>query len=232
MGSNRLPGKVLMDLAGETMLTRVVSRTARSATLTEIVVATTELDSDQPIVDLCRKSGWECFRGSEFDLLDRYYQAAIAYQADVIVRITSDCPLMDPEVVDLTVGEFLEAESLTYVSNSRQPPATFPAGIDVEAMSFSALERAWKEDDNPAWREHVTPYIYKHPELFNQRTVANDVDHSSFRWTVDTDKDLEFVRRIYSHFGHDRFSWRQVIELLDRNPDWLEINRDVQQKSI
>lgn len=232
MGSARLPGKVLMDLAGETMLARVVFRTARSATLTNIVVATTELDSDRPIVDLCREYGWECFRGSEYDLLDRYYQAAIDYQADVIVRITSDCPFMDPEVVDLTVGDFLASENLDYISNSRQPPATFPVGMDIEVMSSNTLARAWKEDDNPAWREHVTPYIYRHPELFNQRTVVNDVDHSSFRWTVDTAKDLEFVRRIYSHFGHDRFSWRQVIQLLDQHPDWLEINRNVQQKII
>jgi spore coat polysaccharide biosynthesis protein SpsF len=232
MGSARLPGKVLMDLAGEPMLSRVVHRTARATTLTSIVVATTKLDSEQPIVDLCHENGWECFRGSELDLLDRYHQASIEYQADVIVRITSDCPLMDPEVVDLVVGDFLNYGSLDYISNSRVPPASFPVGMDVEVMNASTLERAWKEDDDSSFREHVTPYIYRHPELFNLRTVVNDVDYSSFRWTIDTPEDLEFIRRIYGHFGHDRFSWREVVELVGKNSSWMDINQDVQQKSV
>ncbi|RLC82174.1 MAG: acylneuraminate cytidylyltransferase [Chloroflexi bacterium] len=232
MGSTRLPGKVLKDLAGEPMLARVVDRTRRTQTLDEVVVATTVQPADEAIVRLCAERGWPCFRGSEEDVLDRYYQAAVAHQADVVVRITSDCPLIEPEVVDLVVGEFLARQpEVDYVSNTL-PPRTFPRGLDTEVVSFEALERAWREDENPAWREHVTPYIYRNPERFDCHGVTNEVDYSGMRWTVDTPEDLELVRRSYEHFGHDRFSWREVLAVLKERPDWLEINRHVRQKAI
>jgi spore coat polysaccharide biosynthesis protein SpsF len=232
MGSTRLPGKVLQDLTGEPMLVRVVNRILRASTLHEVVIATTTNSLDDVIIELCDARGWPWFRGSGDDVLDRYYRAARNYQADLIVRITSDCPLIDAEIVDRVVREFLDRQpQVDYVSNTL-PPRTFPRGLDVEALSFKALERAWREDDNPAWREHVTPYIYRHPEKFVLRAVMNDQDFSHMRWTVDTPEDLTFVRGIYDHFGHDRFSWRQVLALLKEHPEWLEINRHVQQKMI
>jgi len=231
MGATRLPGKVMMDLAGEPMLVRVVNRVRGACRLDDVVVATTTNRDDDPIVDLCRVRGWPVFRGSAEDVLDRYYQSAVAHDAGAVVRLSSDCPLIDPKVIDAVVGEFQSHyPDVDYVSNNIQ--RTFPLGLDVEAISFDALERAWKEDKNPSWREHVTPYIYRHPERFRIRNVANDVDYSHMRWTVDTAEDLAFVRRIYDHFGRDDFGWRQVIDLLEAHPEWLEINLEVQQKLV
>jgi spore coat polysaccharide biosynthesis protein SpsF len=232
MGSTRLPGKVLQDLAGEPMLARVVNRTCRAKTLQEVVIATTTNMVDDVIVKLCEARGWSWFRGSEEDVLDRYYHAAKKYQADFIVRITSDCPLIDPEVIDHVVQEFLERQpEVDYASNT-WPRRTFPRGLDTEVMRMDVLERAWREDRNPAWREHVTPYIYRNPDRFRIHNVVSPVDYSAMRWTVDTQEDLAFVRQIYDYFGHDRFSWREVLKVLEEHPEWVEINRGVRQKRI
>jgi len=230
IGSTRLPGKVLLDLAGEPMLARVVNRIQRAKTPEEVVVATTVNPADAAIVRLCGERGWPCFRGSEEDVLDRYYQAARRFGGDAVVRITSDCPLIDAGIVDRVVQKFLDRQpEVDYASNTL-PPRTFPRGLDVEVMSLTALERAWREDDSLAWREHVTPYIYRHPEEFKLHPVANDVDYSYMRWTVDTAEDLGFVRKIYEHFGNDRFSWRDVLRVLEEHPEWVEINWYVVQK--
>lgn len=232
MGSTRLPGKVLRDLAGEPVLVRCVNRLQRAQMLDEVVVATTVQNADQAIVRLCTERGWPCFRGSEEDVLDRYYQAAIAHQADVVVRVTSDCPLIEPEVVDRVIGEFLDRQpGLDYAANTL-PPRTFPRGLDAEVIRCDALERAWREDRNPAWREHVTPYVYRNPERFSLYGVTNEADYSHMRWTVDTPEDLAFVRRIYDHFGHDLFSWREVLAVLKEHSEWMAINHHVQQKAI
>jgi spore coat polysaccharide biosynthesis protein SpsF len=232
MGSTRLPGKVLQDLAGEPMLARVVNRTCRAKTLQEVVIATTTNVVDDVIVKLCEARGWSWFRGSEEDVLDRYYRAAKKYQADFIVRITSDCPLIDPEVIDQVVQEFLERQpEVDYASNT-WPRRTFPRGLDTEVMRMDVLERAWREDRNPAWREHVTPYIYRNPDRFRIHNVVSPVDYSAMRWTVDTQEDLAFVRKVYDYFGHDRFSWREVLKVLEEHPEWVEINRGVRQKRI
>ncbi len=232
MGSTRLPGKVLLDLAGEPMLARDMNRLSRAETLDDVVIATTVESADDAIVNLCQERDWPYFRGSEEDVLDRYYRAAQEYQADAVVRVTSDCPLIEPQVVDRVVREFLERQpEVDYAANTL-PPRTFPRGLDTEVMRFDALERAWREDENPAWREHVTPYIRRHPDRFQSYGVSNDEDLSHMRWTVDTPEDLAFVRRIYEHFGHDRFSWRKVLTLLEAHPEWLDINRDVQQKTV
>ena len=231
MGSTRLPGKVLEDLAGEPMLARVTSHTCRAKTLDATVVATTTQLAEDIIVHLCEGRGWPYFRGSEEDALDRYYRAALAFNAAVIVRITSDCPLIEPEIVDRVVNEFLSHyPEVEYVSNNLQ--RTFPLGLDVEVMSFDALEKAWQEDCNPVLREHVTPYLRRHPEKFRTLNVANDIDYSYMRWTVDTIEDLTFIRKIYNHFQSDTFTWREVLRLLEMHPEWLEINRHVQQKVV
>jgi spore coat polysaccharide biosynthesis protein SpsF len=196
------------------------------------VIATTVEAADNEIVDLCEERAWPVFRGSEEDVLDRYYRSARAYGAEAVVRITSDCPLIEPEIVDRVVQEFVERQpEIDYASNTA-PKRTFPRGLDTEVIRFDALQRAWQEDDNPAWREHVTPYIRRHPELFQLYGVLNGQDLSHMRWTVDTPEDLDLIRRIYEHFGHDRFSWREVLALLERNPEWLAVNRDVKQKFV
>ena len=230
MGSTRLPGKVLKPLAGQPMIARVVERTRRAKGVREVVVATTRDARDEPLVDLCQSRGWPFTRGDEADLLDRYHAAAIVHRADAVVRITSDCPLIDPGLIDRVLDAFRRGDC-DYASNTLEP-RTFPRGLDVEVVGFKALERAWREDTNPQWREHATPYIYRHPEHFRLRPVRNDRDLSYHRWTVDTPEDYDLVRRIYDHFGHDRFAWTDVLQVLDEHPDWVEINRHVHQKSV
>ncbi len=231
MGSERLPGKVLKDLEGEPMIARVVTRTRRAKGLDRVVVATTTDSSDDAIAGLCTRHGWPFYRGSPTDLLDRYYQAAKIHAAGTVVRITCDCPLTDPELIDRVIGSFREGAPVDYASNTL-PPHTFPRGLDVEVFSFAALERAWREDRDPSWREHVTPYLYRHPELFKLRRIADHRDHSALRLTVDTPEDFELTRRIYADLGRDDFTWHEAVALLDAHPDWLELNRHVGQREV
>ncbi len=229
--STRLPLKVLTQLSGVPMLTRVVRRTKRARRLDEVLVATSVSAHDDAIEDLCGREGWPCFRGSEEDVLDRYFQAAKAHGGDPIVRITADCPLIDPGLIDDIVAVFLEGE-WDYASNTIEP-RTFPRGLDAEVFSFEALQKAWELDKNPAWREHVTPYIYRNPEGFRLKGVVHEADLSHMRWTVDTPEDLQLVRRIYAAFdGDDHFTWKEVLALLEERPGWLEINRHVSQRTV
>ncbi|HEV8698336.1 MAG TPA: glycosyltransferase family protein [Candidatus Limnocylindrales bacterium] len=230
MGSERLPGKVLLPLLGEPMLTRVVRRTARAGRLDEVVVATTDQPADDAIVELADREGWHVVRGSAHDLLDRYVVAARAHDAEVIVRITSDCPLIDPEVIDRTIAAF-DAADVDYASNSLEP-RTFPRGLDVEVVSRAALERAWREDADPAWREHATPYVYRHPEAFRVLAVRSEDDQSEQRWSVDTPEDYELVRRIYEAIGRDDFGWREALAVVVAHPDWAALNRHIVQKPL
>ncbi len=230
MGSTRLPGKALKDICGKSMLERVVERVKKTKTIDGLIIATTVREEDDQIVAECEKVGVPVFRGDPEDLLDRYYQCAKRYGVQNVIRITSDCPLIEPEVIDLVVGKFFEVKP-DYASNTL-PPRTYPRGLDIEIFSFDALELAWREDEDPAWREHVTPYIYRHPEKFKLHAVSNDADYSHMRWTVDTPEDLVLVRKIYGHFGNDAFSWHDVIKLLENHPEWLEINKHVVQKEL
>jgi spore coat polysaccharide biosynthesis protein SpsF len=228
MSSTRLPGKVLLDLAGEPMLARVVERTQQASTIDRVIVATTVEPDDEPIAELCRSRGWAVSRGSRDDVLDRYYQAAVTDGADPIVRITSDCPVIDPGVIDLVVKQL--TAGIDYASNIN-PRRTFPRGLDVEAFPFSALSTAWRDDREATGREHVTPFLYRHPERFRVALVESDrPDAAGHRWSVDTPEDYELLRRIYAHFGNREFGWLDVLELLDRHPDWIELNRHIAQK--
>lgn len=229
MGSTRLPGKVLKDLGGETVLARVVNRLRRAGLITDLLVATTDLAEDDAIVKECRSLSVSVSRGDRDDVLDRYFRAAQLAKADVIVRITSDCPLIDPEVTDKTIAAFLEARP-DYASNGLV--LTYPRGLDTEVMSFAALGKAWQGARKSYEREHVTPYIYEHPAEFKLLSVTDDADHSSQRWTVDTVEDLEFVRQIYARFRSGPFQWRDVLDLLEREPSLLELNRSVVQKAL
>lgn len=230
MGSARLPGKAIIEIQGKPMLWHVVNRTSRVQRVDDVVVATTTKEADQAIVSLCESEGWLYYRGSEEDVLDRYYRAAVLYGADIIVRITSDCPLIEPEIVDLVIEAFLNEEA-DYASNTL-PPRTYPRGLDAEVFSFAALERAWKEDSDPALREHVTPYLYRHPQEFKLVRVAHEADLSHMRWTVDTREDLSLVSKIYDSFDKADFTWEEVLEILKKNPDWLEINKNIKQKVV
>jgi spore coat polysaccharide biosynthesis protein SpsF len=230
MGSTRLPGKVLMDLAGQPMLARVVERARRASRVDEVVVATSTLPGDDAIEALCRARGWACFRGSEGDVLDRYYHAARAHEADVVVRVTADCPLLDPELVDDVVAALLADPGHQYASNVH-PRRTYPRGLDCEAMRAGALARAWREASAPVEREHVTPYLWHQPELFLPASAAGHEDHSSERWTVDTPEDLELVRRLYGALGEERLGWTAALEALEGNPAWRGLNAAGEQKT-
>jgi len=229
MGSTRLPGKVLGDIQGHPMLSRVIERTRSAQTLDDVLVATTTDPADDPIVALCREHAMPYFRGSELDVLDRYYQAALAHNAAVIVRITSDCPLIDPQVVDKVVSAFLAAKC-DYASNCVL--RTYPRGLDTEVIGFRALERAWREARQPYERSHVTPYLYQTPGRFNILSVTGDEDYSAQRWTVDTPEDMKLVRAIYARMRGRNFLWKDVIKLLEREPELAKINRSVAQKAL
>lgn len=230
MGSTRLPGKVLKDIEGETMLARVVSRLRRSRLIDEVLVATTDQKPDDAIVEECRKCPVPVSRGDQDDVLDRYFRAAQQSQANVIVRVTSDCPLIDPEVADNTIEAFLEVRP-DYASNILA--RTYPRGLDTEVLSFATLERVWQEARQPYEREHVTPGIFEHPSEFRLLSVTGDADFSGHRWTVDTPEDLEFVRSIYARLKDKPvFVWRDVLDVLDREPRLTELNRSIVQKAI
>jgi spore coat polysaccharide biosynthesis protein SpsF len=232
MTSTRLPGKVLLDVAGKPMLTRVIERARRARTLDLVGVATSTDASDDRLEAFCREAGVPCHRGSLEDVLDRYHGAARQWQADVIVRITSDCPLIDPGVVDLAAGAFLgRAEDLDYCSNVL-PTRTYPRGLDTEVFPFRLLDHLWRADQDPRSREHVTQYVFWKPELFRTHCVQNGSDESRHRWTVDTPEDLELVRRVYGHFGDRPFGWTEVLRLLEDHPDWVALNSHVVQKAV
>lgn len=232
MGSSRLPGKVLMDIAGQTMLERVVRRTRRCAGLDDIVVATSTLPIDDAIAAECGKMDVPVFRGSDSDVLDRFTKAATAHAADVCVRITSDCPLVDPEVSGFILRRFFEANPpVEYASN--KIPQSYPRGLDTEVFTRDALERAWRDAAHPYQRSHVTIYIYENPNQFRLLSITSDVDRHDWRWTVDTREDMEFIREIYGRLGKDgNFSWHDVVALLEREPMLRDINRQVAQKPV
>lgn len=231
-GSRRLPGKVLIDIAGQPMLARVVARARRAETLDRVVVATTTDPDDDPVARLCAERGYPCYRGSTHDVLDRYYQAAHAFGAGVIVRLTGDCPLIDPDLIDRTVRAF-QASGVDFAANRLPPPweRTYPIGLDVEVCSLAALTRAWEEATAPHQREHVMPYLYEEPGRFRVLTIEHDCDLGNLRWAVDTREDLHLVREIYRHFdGSSDFSWQAVLALIEANPALAAINAGVSHK--
>jgi spore coat polysaccharide biosynthesis protein SpsF len=230
MGSTRLPGKVLKDLAGATVLARVVARVRRCRQVGQVVIATTREPEDEAIVDECRRLSVRVFRGEVHDVLDRYYQAAKEEKAEAIVRITSDCPLIEPEITDATIRGFLDSRP-DYASNVLE--RTYPRGLDTEIMTWDALSRSWREAKQPHQREHVTPYIYENASQFTLLSIKGDIDYSSHRWTLDQPEDLAFLRAVYERMGDDGgFSWRDVLALLEREPGLIELNRHVSQKAL
>jgi len=231
MRSTRLPEKVMRNITGKPMLGHVIERLRKVQLIDEIVIAVAI--KDKPILELAQEYGVKCFAGSEEDVLDRYYQAAERYQANVIVRITSDCPLIDPEVVDKVIAFYLKNRGIKdYVSNFLK--RSYPRGLDIEVFSFEVLKRTWQEADKPYHREHVTPYIYEHPEIFRLANVENNEDLSYMRWTADEEKDLEFVREIYKKLYKNGkiFLTKDILALLKKEPQLLDINKEVKQKVL
>lgn len=255
MGSSRLPGKVLLDVGGQPMLARVHARTARSRRVAHVVVATTTEASDDAIAAWCGAHDVACTRGSQFDVLDRYYRAARTAQADIVVRITADCPAIDAALVDNVVDVLLgglagEGRPFDFVANRLPPPfhRSFPIGLDVEVCTIGALQRAWNEGHDAQHREHVMPFLYEgvklvplSPELsvghsprgFEVALRNHVPDLGSCRWTVDTPEDLEFMRQVYGHFGaQEDFTWTDLLDLVRREPALAAINAAVQHKSV
>lgn len=220
-----------MDLAGDTVLARVVNRTRRARLVNEVVVATSVLAVDDVIVQECERLGVASFRGDEADVLNRYYRAAQQFTADVVVRVTSDCPLIDPELIDEHVRRQLQRLSqVDFVTNMAQP--TFPLGLAVETMPLDILARMHRMSDKDELREHVTTLAYVKPSLFRIEHVTHSPDLSHLRWTIDTREDLQLVRLVVEHFGDDQFSWGDILSALEHNPTWLEINRGVKQRTV
>lgn len=232
VGSSRLPGKVLMDLMGETLLMRLLERIARATVPAQIVVATTMATEDDAIVAVCKTLGVEVYRGHATDLLDRHYQVALRYGAEVVAKIPSDCPLIDPGIIDRVFARFKDGNN-DYTSNLH--PASFPDGNDVEVMSMAALGCAWWEASLPMEREHTTPFIWERPHRFALSNLVWDADRNdkpkrdysmSHRWTLDYPEDYAFVRRVYQELypANQEFGLDDILQLLALKPEVHAIN--------
>jgi spore coat polysaccharide biosynthesis protein SpsF len=232
MASSRLPGKVLADLGGQPVLAWVVRRAQRAKGINQIVVATSVAVDDDVIEAFCKEQGYACTRGSLHDVLDRYVEAARQFDAQVVVRLTGDCPLIDPEMLTDNLKTFLRAEPpLDFAANRLPNERTIPIGLDTEFCTMTALEAAWREAKEPHQREHVMPFFYEHPEHFRILHIKHSPDYGHLRWTVDTPEDLEMLRSVVAHFSDDTFSWKDVLALFEKEPQLAMINANVQHKS-
>jgi spore coat polysaccharide biosynthesis protein SpsF len=230
VGSNRLPGKVLLPVLGQPLLAVLLDRLHPTQEVQNWVVATTDLAQDEPIQNLASAMGFGCYRGHPEDCLDRYYHAAREHGADHIVRLTADNPLVEAGLVDWVVDQYQQSlPDCDYASTGLSH--TFPLGLSVEAFSFAALAAAWREDQS-ANREHVTPFLYLHPERFKIKALRADHSWSQLRWTVDTPEDLEFIRSVFDYFGRTRFTWRQALDAVLAHTEWSAKNRHVVQRTI
>jgi len=223
LSSTRLPKKILKPVLGKSMILRQIERLQRSKQIGKLVVATSNELSDDPLELLCRENNIQCFRGSLDNVLDRYYQAASMHNPDYVVRLTADCPLADPAVIDDVIS-FYMAGNYDYASNAVSP--TFPDGLDIEVFKFSCLEQAWKEAQLSSEHEHVTPYIYNNPQKFKLGNFENTIDLSHLRWTVDEPEDFEFVTKVYESLYpiNPEFSMNDILDLLSKQPDLMTIN--------
>lgn len=233
MGSTRLPGKVMKKLSGKTVLSHVIERVRQSNLIEEIIIATTTHDRDNIIEEEAVKCGSKVFRGSEKDVLSRYYFAAKEYKVDIIVRITSDCPLIDPYVIDKIIN-FYQNSQYDLVTNAGADLSkrTYPRGLDTEVFSFEVLENAFLNGKEDYHREHVTPFIYENSD--NVYYFKNEIDYSNHRWTLDTEEDFKLISEIYNklYIGSHDFYLNEIIELLKEDTDLYKINAHIEQKNI
>jgi len=227
-GSTRLPDKIMMPIdENDTVLTFGINQVKSSKLIDKIIIATTELSEDDLIVKHMEKRNISCFRGNSKDVLDRYYQCAKKFNLSIIVRITSDCPLIDPLIIDNVVSHFLKNDEFDYVSNA-YPIRTFPDGNDVEIFTFDALEKTWNEARKPSEREHVTPFIYT-SKKFRLGSVKNLKDLTNLRWTVDHKEDLDLILEIVKRIHHRPISMPDILKLFSKFPDLKEINKNISQ---
>lgn len=233
MGSTRLPGKVLKEICGKTVLEHDIDRVRRVENIDKIVIATTTEKKDDVIVEEAKRLNVSYFRGSEDDVLSRYYNAAKENEADAVVRITSDCPLIDSEVSQNIIDFYMEnCDKYDFISNTLE--RTYPRGLDTEVFSFRALEKAYNDAVRKSDREHVTPYIWGNPRFFSFCQYKNNVDYSELRWTLDTTEDFEFINSVYNYLYHEKkyFNMEDIIDLIEEHPELKHINERVMQKQM
>ncbi|MEC5162231.1 spore coat polysaccharide biosynthesis protein SpsF [Janthinobacterium sp. CG_23.3] len=224
--STRLPQKVLKPILGVPMLAHQIARVQRATLIDRLIVATSSDSSDEPLQRLCGQLRVECFRGSLNDVLDRYYQAALPLRPEHVVRLTGDCPLSDPEVIDKVIRAHLDSGA-DYTSNAVLP--SYPDGLDVEVFKYALLRQAWREASLPSQREHVTLFMHGQPERFHVEHVRGEADLSHLRWTVDNPEDFELVQQIYAALypAKPRFDSADVLALLARRPGLVDLNRHI-----
>lgn len=230
MGSTRLPGKVLKEVNDKPLLAYQIERMKKAYLIDELVIATTP-NGNEEIIDLCNKLSVDYFIGSEQDVLERYYEAAIKFSADIVVRITSDCPLIDPKIIDSVIQMYLDGEH-DYVSNTQL--RTFPRGMDTEVFSMKILEEAFINASLDYEREHVTPYFYLNPTKFNIGHYVSDEDHSQLRLTVDTEEDFELISILIDdlYSVNPNFDLSTILEKLIKEPELIKINAHIEQKKL
>ena len=226
LGSTRLPGKTLMTIEGDSLIGHLVRRVKESKYVNNIVIATTTKEKDNAIVNFARNNDLKFYRGSEDDVLDRFYKTAIEYDVETIVRVTPDCPLLDPKIMDSVISQYIDG-NYDFLCNTMPP--TYPDGLDTEIFSFKTLERVWGDARKPSEREHVTSYIYNHPDLFKIYNCTNHVDISYMRWVVDEKVDYIFVAEVYKHlykYG-EIFYMNDALDLLSKYPELNDINKNI-----
>lgn len=233
MTSTRLPGKILKEALGKPLLAYQLERLKRVGNADLVMIATTTNATDDIVAEFCAGLNVPCFRGSENDVLARYYHAAHEYNAEIVVRVTSDCPLIDPDIVSAVIERYKGGQQqYDYVANILV--RTYPRGLDTEVFSFRALAEAYNEAYLPAHREHVTPFIHSQPGRYRLGSVENIVDHSKYRWTVDTPEDFALIKAIIEtvYPQNPRFTMEDCLAAYRRHPEWLEINSHIEQKKL
>jgi len=234
-GSTRLPGKIFKELSGKPMLWHVVDRLSHSRLADKIIIATTDLPEDDQVETFCKTNNIFFYRGSSNDVLSRYYETAKKFNAETIVRITSDCPLIDPQIVDRMIETFYKLNTLRifdYLSNTIQ--RNFPRGLDVEIFLFSSLRKAYYQASTKYEREHVTPFIYEHPKWFKTKNFVGQKDYSFHRWTVDTEEDFHLIEEIYKSLYNAKklFLFEDILKLFAERPELITINQNIKQKKL
>ncbi len=231
-GSSRFPNKVFALIDGKPLLWHVVNRLKYATKIDDIIVATTVSEKDEKIEEWCKENNVHCFRGSEENVLNRYYSASEAFPSNYVVRITADDPFKEPKVIDAVITKLME-EGYDHVTNNLPP--SFPEGLDCEAFKKSALDRSEKEAETAFEREHVTQYIYHHPEIFKIGNVSNGENLSYLRWTVDKDVDFEMVKAVYAHrnpVNKGILLMDEILDILKANPEIEKINSEVERSAM
>lgn len=230
MGSTRLPGKSLEKIADQSLIEHVIDRTKACRLVDTVTIATTDRSEDDVFIPIAKRKGIHLYRGSSEDVLDRYYQAATIERCDVVARITADDPFKDPTIIDRAIHQVVSSQGVDYASNTLDP--TYPEGLDIEVFTYRALERAWFEGKKASEREHVTPYIWKHPEIFKLMSIRSEKDLSHLRWTLDYPEDLQFARAVYERlYQGNIFTTEAILDLLRDEPGLSAINAGFQRNS-